>query len=259
MQTRLQSTTMYKSYLSILLLLFFLSSLEVLAQNTPETDSLIKQLLEQNSVTGNMNQGKELILENKMEQANIFFTKEIANDAGSREAYFNRGVVNWAMSNPENACRDWSSLLALGDTAAFKLLDKNCHGNMIIEDDTIPKKIYRQLFAQKKDAQSTASNAAAINVADQMPQFPGGEKALLEYFKNNIRYPGQGKQGTVYVSFIVTKNGKVAYPYVTRGINDACNKEALRLVQHMPEWKPGKLKGKPVLVRYALPVRFVLK
>jgi hypothetical protein len=245
-----------KSSISFLLIL---SAGNAIAQHHPQTDSLVKMMVEQNTLTGTMNQGTELVLENKMEQANIFFTNEIATDAGSREAYFNRGVVNWAMSNPENACRDWSSLLALGDTAAFKLLDKNCHGNMVIEDDTIPKKVYRQLFAQKKDAKTLSANSGALNVADQMPQFPGGDKEILSYFKNNIMSIKDAQPGTVYVSFIITKKGKVLYPYVTRGINASCDKEALRLVQSMPDWQPGKLKGKPVLVRYALPVRFSMK
>lgn len=96
----------FKSSISFLLVL---SAGNATAQHHPQTNSLVKMMVEQNTLTGTMNQGTELVLENKMEQANIFFTNEIATDAGSEKAYFNRGVVNWAMSNPENACRDSSS------------------------------------------------------------------------------------------------------------------------------------------------------
>jgi TonB family protein len=246
---------------TIVLLLTAISFCKSYSQTNPQTDSLVNQILNQNTLTGTTNQGIELVKENKWEQAGLFFSNQIAADASDKEAYFNRGVVNIALSNPENACRDWSSLLALGDTAAFNLLDKSCHGNMIIEDDTIPKKIYRQLFAQSKDAKTLSANAQAINVTDQMPQFPGGDKALVDYLKKNIKYPADAKQnktqGTVYVNFIISKKGNVLYPYVTHGIGKTCNAEALRVIKSMPAWQPGKLKGKPVLVRYNLPVRFV--
>lgn len=248
-----------KVFMVLIFLLFFLQSQ---SQHNAQTDSLVKEIVNQSNLTGTTNQGIELVKENKWDQAASFFSNQIATDDGDKKAYFNRGVVNIALSNPENACRDWSSLLALGDTAAFKLLDKNCHGNMVIEDDTIPKKVYRKLFAQSRDAKTLSASAQAINVADVMPQFPGGESALINYLKKNKNYPADAKQkkvqGTVYVNFVVSKKGTVLYPYVIHGISKSCDAEALRIIKSMPAWKPGKLKGKPVLVRYNLPVRFAL-
>lgn len=231
------------------------------SQSKTQTDSVISALLNENNLTGNNLTGIELIKDQKFDEANSIFSSEINKDAGNKEAYFNRGVVNWVTSNPANACRDWSSVLALGDTAAFKLLDKNCHGNMIVEDDTIPKKIYRKIFAASKEIKTISANTNAINVADEMPKFTGGDEGLVFYLKTNTKYPEKAKQkkieGTVYVNFIISKNGKVLYPYVIRGIGGGCDEEALRVVRAMPGWIPGKLKGVPVLVRYNLPVRFV--
>jgi protein TonB len=63
--------------------------------------------------------------------------------------------------------------------------------------------------------------------------------------------------GTVFVSFIVNANGSVSDAQVLKGIGNGCNEEALRVVQRMPNWLPGKQSGQPVAVRYSLPIRFV--
>ncbi|MCC6385246.1 MAG: TonB family protein [Bacteroidia bacterium] len=103
-----------------------------------------------------------------------------------------------------------------------------------------------------------------FTIVEEMPEFPGGgEKALLAYLSNNIKYPAiareNGITGTVYVTFEIDQNGKVKDAKVLRGIGGGCDEEALRVVRNMPSWKPGKQRGKPVRVQYNLPVRFVLK
>lgn len=96
-----------------------------------------------------------------------------------------------------------------------------------------------------------------------MPEFPGGEAGLIDYFNKNVHYPNSAKekgiQGRVYINFIISKTGKVMYPYVVRGIGGDCDKEALRVIRQMPNWKPGKEQGKAVLVRYNLPVKFTMQ
>ncbi|MDD3637923.1 MAG: energy transducer TonB [Bacteroidales bacterium] len=99
-------------------------------------------------------------------------------------------------------------------------------------------------------------------VVEDQPEFPGGEAALMTYFANNIRYPSGarelGIQGTVYVSFVVEPDGSVSQIEVLRGIGGGCDEEAVRVVQNMPLWKPGKQRNIPVRVRFNLPVRFKL-
>lgn len=225
-----------------------------------KTDSLIRTILSQEQLTTANDKGMTLIKESKFTEAGNYFSNEIKKDESDKYAYFNRGAVNWVMSDTLSACRDWSAVLALGDTATFKLLDKNCHGSMIIEDDTIPSVRYHKIFADNK---TLSQQSDAVLVADEMPQFEGGDRGLVQYLNKNIKYPvlarEHGIAGTVYVNFIISKKGKIVFPYVQHKIGGGCDEEALRIVRSMPAWKPGKLKGKPVLVRHVLPVRFLIK
>ncbi len=88
------------------------------------------------------------------------------------------------------------------------------------------------------------------------PEFVGGKKALYEYIKENIRYPEDVKRGNVYIAFVVTKEGKIRDARVVKGINESCDKEALRLINNMPKWDPGMEKGKIVSSVYGLPIIF---
>jgi len=102
-----------------------------------------------------------------------------------------------------------------------------------------------------------------FTIVEKMPQFGKGEADLLNYLAKNIKYPQMAKEsgisGIVYVTFVVNKQGKVDKVKVLRGIGGGCDKEAVRVVKGMPDWKPGKQRGKPVSVQYNLPVRFVLR
>lgn len=96
------------------------------------------------------------------------------------------------------------------------------------------------------------------------PEFPGGEEALRRYIAENINYPEiareNGIHGTAYVSFSVTKEGKVTNVRLARGIYQPLDQEALRVVQSLPDWKPGTTNGQPVDVKgFAVPVYFVLE
>ena len=101
-----------------------------------------------------------------------------------------------------------------------------------------------------------------FEVVEVMPQFPGGQIAMLKYIMENIKYPKQimeeGIQGRVTVSFIVEKDGRVSNVRLLRSVQPALDKEAIRVVKSMPKWTPGKQNGKPVRVRFNLPVMFKL-
>jgi len=103
-----------------------------------------------------------------------------------------------------------------------------------------------------------------FTIVEEMPEFPGGgEAALLKYLSQNIKYPPLARennvQGTVYVTFEIDQSGKVKDAKILRGIGGGCDEEALRVVMNMPQWKPGKQRGKTVRVQYNLPVRFTLR
>jgi len=100
-------------------------------------------------------------------------------------------------------------------------------------------------------------------IVEEMPMFPGGEQAMLDYVSKNVVYPeeaiNKGIAGRVFVSFIVEKDGSVNEVEVMRGIGGGCDEEAVRVVKSMPKWKPGKMKGKPVRVSYMMPIIFKLQ
>lgn len=98
---------------------------------------------------------------------------------------------------------------------------------------------------------------------EQMPQFPGGEKALMEFIQQNIVYPQEardaGLEGMVVIQFNVNEDGSLSDAEIARGVDMGCSEEALRVVESMPDWIPGKQNGKNVKVKFTLPVRFKLK
>ncbi len=113
----------------------------------------------------------------------------------------------------------------------------------------------------KTKCETTGPNDV-FTVVEQMPQYPGGEKARVDFMMKNLKYPKSaqksGLQGTVYVSFIVEKDGSIKKAEVIRGIGTACDQEALRVVKMMPKWKAGKQRGKTVRTKYTLPISFSL-
>ncbi len=103
---------------------------------------------------------------------------------------------------------------------------------------------------------------SVYTLVDVMPEFPGGVNALMSYLSENITYPEQAKKdgvhGKVFISFVIEKTGKVNNVKVLRGIGEACDAEAVRVVKSMPDWKPGLSEGKPVRVQYNIPIKFAL-
>lgn len=101
-----------------------------------------------------------------------------------------------------------------------------------------------------------------FQVVEEMPEFPGGEAKLLEYLAKNIKYPErareQGVQGKCIIEFVINKDGSVVEPKVVRSLEAQCDNEAMRVIRTMPKWKPGKQRGKPVRVKYTVPVQFKL-
>ncbi|HET6567788.1 MAG TPA: M56 family metallopeptidase, partial [Rhodothermales bacterium] len=103
---------------------------------------------------------------------------------------------------------------------------------------------------------------AVFTVVDQMPEFPGGTDALLKYVQENIEYPKlarkAGIEGKVFVQFVVEKDGSIGKVQVVRGIGSGCDEEAVRVIESMPDWTPGKQGGVPVRVKFSMPFTFKL-
>jgi TonB family protein len=99
--------------------------------------------------------------------------------------------------------------------------------------------------------------------AETMPEFPGGEQALNKFISENLQYPEVSKesgiQGRVFAKFVVQRDGTISDIQIVRSLDPACDKEVIRIIRKMPQWKPGTQNGKSVPVYYDLPVSFKLK
>ena len=99
-------------------------------------------------------------------------------------------------------------------------------------------------------------------IVENMPEFPGGDLALRKYIAENVKYPEIAKEnglsGKVFVQFVINQRGEVENVKIARGIDPALDKEAIRVVQSLPKFKPGSQRGKPVKVNYTVPINFQL-
>lgn len=125
--------------------------------------------------------------------------------------------------------------------------------------------VQQKAEAKASDAIAPADTAKNVvyDVTETMPQFPGGQEVLLKYLAANIKYPASAvkakKQGRVIVTFIIQKDGSVAKARIARSVDPELDAEALRIVKAMPNWTPGTQDGKPVNVKYIIPVNFSLQ
>ncbi|MFZ6037207.1 MAG: energy transducer TonB [Bacteroidota bacterium] len=100
-------------------------------------------------------------------------------------------------------------------------------------------------------------------VVENQPEFPGGQAAMMKFLSENIKYPviaqENGIQGRVICNFVVERDGSITDVQVVRGVDPSLDREAVRVIQSMPKWKPGMQRGKPVRVRFTLPIVFRLQ
>lgn len=146
----------------------------------------------------------------------------------------------------------------------------------IVEDNTLEEEVeFQSTEDEQKDAViinynygegdgegEVYADEEIFAVVEEMPSFPGGDAALMSYITKNIKYPSiateNGIQGRVICTFVINRDGKVTNAEVIRSVDPSLDKEALRVINNMPAWKPGKQRGKPVRVKYTLPIVFRL-
>lgn len=127
-------------------------------------------------------------------------------------------------------------------------------------DDKTAINAVMQVSNEKEEKEE---EAPVFFIVEEMPEFPGGDAALRAFIAQSVKYPTiaqeNGIQGKVYVNFVVGKDGSISQAKIARGVDPALDKEALRVVNSLPKWKPGKQGGKPVRVSYTVPINFVLQ
>ena len=108
----------------------------------------------------------------------------------------------------------------------------------------------------------TPNDEPAFDVVEEMPQFPGGMQALMEFLSKNIRYPKEAfeanKQGRVLANFVIETDGSISEAKVVKSVDPSLDEEAIRVISAMPNWTPGKQSGKAVRVKYTIPINFRL-
>jgi protein TonB len=116
------------------------------------------------------------------------------------------------------------------------------------------------ICASSVSAQTNSDENSVYTKVDKMPEYPGGQVALVKFLSKNIKYPAKYKKdkvnGSVFVSFIIDKTGKVTKAKIVKSLNEECDKEALRVIAMMPNWIPGEKEGNKVNVQFGLPVNF---
>ena len=139
---------------------------------------------------------------------------------------------------------------------AFSLSSLNVSG----QKSTSDKKETTQASEKGKAAMMTDG---AYQVVDVMPEFPGGDEALLKYIADSTRYPKEAKekgiQGKVIARFMIKKDGSVSNVSIPKGVNTLLDNEAIRVIKTLPSFTPGKLNGKKVPVWYMIPISYTLK
>ncbi len=143
----------------------------------------------------------------------------------------------------------------------------------VVEDDVqvedvkinveVDQKVAIEVYVPPVREEEEVVEAEIFTVVESMPEFPGGAEEMMRFIAQNIKYPPiareSGIQGRVFVNFVVEPSGAVSNVKVLRGIGGGCDEEAIRVVQSMPKWTPGRQRGKAVRVSFNLPVRFTLQ
>jgi len=120
-----------------------------------------------------------------------------------------------------------------------------------------------QIFEGIESEVSSDSTEHIYTFVDQDAEFPGGFEAMMQYMVQNFTYPKdaseKGVQGTVYVQFVIEKDGRVSNVKISKGLSQSVDEEAIRLIRSMPHWKPALLNEKPIASYYQIPLKLELQ
>ncbi len=130
------------------------------------------------------------------------------------------------------------------------------------EEDTTQTELTSDREDQVENLSTYNATEKIHYIADEMPQYPGGEEALRQFIAKELKYPkeaeNKGIQGRVYVSFVVASDGFVRDVKIARSVDPTLDLEALRVVESLPQWTPGKIGGENANVSFTVPINFVL-
>ncbi|NDW13176.1 M56 family peptidase [Bacteroides sp. 214] len=201
-------------------------------------------LTHQKSVATIYNNFNVLPLKNRIKMMNKKRTKQIART--KYLLFVPLLVLLLLISNIDSVARNTSNLLK----------------NVLPESSEITQDAVEtaQLPQDQEPQKKTNDEEEAFEIAEVTPEYPGGLPALMSFLSQNVQYPAKAAEkkieGTVTVKFIVNKDGSISDAIILRGVEPSLDAEALRVINSMPKWKPGKQRGKEVRVKYTIPIRF---
>ena len=136
----------------------------------------------------------------------------------------------------------------------------NAVDEVVVVEAVTPQKVEP---VEMPNAMKVEIKEKAFDVVEQMPQFPGGPAALMQFLSQNVKYPVEahkaGVQGRVIANFVVEKDGNITEARIVRSVHPSLDAEALRVIGSMPNWEPGMQNGEPVRVKYTVPITFKLQ
>ncbi len=197
-------------------------------------------------------QKKETKVERK-EQVNVEVEKKVVEKVKSSVKFTAPEIKKDDEVKPEDEIKSQDDL-AKTNTAIGTF---DVKGND--EDEGVVLKANEQAIDEKPKEEETK----VFDVVEQMPDFPGGQGALLKWINDNIRYPSIAEenniQGRVICQFVVERDGSITDVQVMKSVDPSLDKEAIRVLKKMPRWNPGMQNGSPVRVKFTLPVTFRLQ
>ena len=187
--------------------------------------------------------------------------KKVTTDSGIQEVVFEEEII--PITEQEQPKQAPPPPEAPKVEEVLEIMDNDSQ----VEESTIQASDDTQTAVEVKytpvEVEEEVEEQQIFQVVEEMPEFPGGMGECMKFLGKNIKYPTisqeNGVQGRVIVQFVVNRDGSIVDPVVVRGVDPYLDKEALRVIQMMPKWKPGKQRGKAVRVKYTVPVMFRLQ
>ena len=141
--------------------------------------------------------------------------------------------------------------------------DVEVEDDIEIDAEVSQDEVIEEYFAPAEIEEEEIVEAEIFKVVEVMPEFPGGAAKMMEYIQKNMKYPMMAResdiQGRVFVNFVVEPDGSISNVTVMRGIGGGCDEEAVRVVNSMPKWNPGKQRGTAVRCAFTVPIIFKLQ
>jgi len=224
------------------------------------------------------NRGNSYLKMDNYFMAKSDYDKSLSINQNHYPSNANRAITRYRTKDIQGACEDWYIASNNGIDVSEEYFIKHCKSIIIpqeikqkgaIKDSEIALKKTDATIVIIKDSIHTMhslqndKDIVVIDSVEEMPAYPGGDVERIKFLQIMIHYPEiarrEGIHGTVYLTFIIETDGSIHNLQVLKGIGGGCDEEAMRVIQAMPKWIPARKNGKPVSVRFNLPIKFTLE